>query len=229
MIPGVQIPVIGLAGPTGAGKSTAARMLAELGCAVLDGDALARELTAPGSPVLARLAARFGEDILCKGGSLDRALLAERAFASEETRRDLNSITHPPLAALALTRAKALQGARAIVLDAAALLESELARACDFVILLTAPEALRLARILKRGGVSEPSARQRMAAQARMDFTPPAGVDFTVINTAQGEAVLRDAIEKAFEAAVSGAAGGAVDAGAGAEHGGHSAPPPLSP
>ena len=203
MLTELRIPLIGLAGPTGAGKSTAAGMLAELGCGILDGDALSREITAPGSPVLAQLATRFGEDI-CKGESLDRVLLAERAFASEKARQDLNSITHPAITALALTKAKALQGKRALVFDAAALLESgDMAQACDHFIIITAPEALRLTRILQRGGISEQAARQRIAAQTHMDFTPPAGVGFTVIDSTGGEAVLRDAIEKAFQAVVS--------------------------
>ena len=198
MLPDMQMPVIGLTGPTGAGKSTAAGMLAALGCGVVDGDALAREITAPGSPVLTQLAARFGEDIICKGECLDRALLAERAFADEKSRRDLGLITHPAITALALTRAKALQGARAVVFDAAALLESEMAHACDHILVITAPEALRLERILKRGGVSQRAARQRIAAQACMDFTPPAGIACTVIDSTQGEAALRAAVEKAF-------------------------------
>jgi len=197
MFPDIAVPVIGLTGPTGAGKSTAAGMLAALGCAVIDGDALAREITLPGSPVLAQLAARFGKDIY-KGKNLDRALLAERAFTDEKSRRDLNSITHPAITALAMTRAKALQGARAIVLDAAALLESDLARACDHILLVTAPEALRLERILRRGGISEQTARKRIAAQACMEFTTPPGVGCTVIDTAEGETMLRGAVERAF-------------------------------
>ncbi|MDR2686202.1 MAG: dephospho-CoA kinase [Oscillospiraceae bacterium] len=200
-----------MTGPSGAGKTTAARILASLGCAVIDGDALAREIAQPGSPVLARLAERFGEDI-CKGGILDRPLLAARAFASEKARRDLNSITHPAIAALAVESAKALQGRRAVVLDAAALLESELAALCAHILVVTAPEGLRLRRILARGGVTEQEARRRVEAQRRMDFR--AGAGRTVIQNEGSEEDLRHAVEKAFYAVAGGGAacGGAAGA-----------------
>jgi dephospho-CoA kinase len=204
---------IGLTGPSGAGKSTAARILESLGCAVVDCDALAREITEPGSPVLAQLAARFGEDV-CKGGTLDRALLAGRAFAGEKTRQDLNSITHPAITALVMERAEALQAARAIVLDAAALLESELAPLCAHILIITAPEDLRLRRILARGGVTEEAARQRIEAQRSMDWTGPG---HTVIQNEGSEEALKLAVETAFHAMVGAPgdfAGGAAPAAA---------------
>jgi len=207
---------IGLTGPTGAGKSTAARILESLGCAVIDGDALAREIVQPGSPVLQKLAERFGADI-CKGETLDRSLLASRAFGSEAARRDLNSITHPAITELALSRAKALQGYRAVVLDAAALLESELAALCRHILLISAPEGLRLRRILARGGVTEEAARRRIEAQRRMDWS---GTGHTTIQNDGSEEALRHEIEKAFNILVGGpggAAGGAASSAAAPE------------
>ena len=177
---------------------------------MIDCDALAREIVLPGSPVLQKLAERFGEDV-CKGETLDRALLAERAFASEKARQDLNFITHPAITELALTRIKALltrenalQAPRAVVLDAAALLESELAALCGHILIITAPEALRLQRILARGGVTEEAARRRVEAQKHMDY---ASAGCTVINNEGSEAALRHEIEKAFIAVVGGAGG----------------------
>ena len=207
----MAIPFIGLTGPSGAGKTTAARILESLGCAVIDCDALAREIVLPGSPVLARLAARFGEDIICKGEILDRFLLAERAFASEKSRQDLNSITHPAITALALTRAKALltrqntlQIPKAIVFDAAALLESELAALCGHILIITAPEDLRLRRILARDGITQAAARRRVEAQRQVDYRPPPGTEYTIIDTTEGEAALRHEIEKTFRAMAGG-------------------------
>jgi len=232
MFPGVLLPVIGLTGPTGAGKSTAARILAGLGCAVLDGDALAREITRPGSPVLQKLAARFGGDIICKGGMLDRKLLAERAFASEKSRRDLGFITHPAITELALKsasalqysetevsppRSSALQRYRAIALDAAALMESDLAQYCDKIVVITAPEELRLRRVLKRDGISERAARQRIGAQSRMDYTGGAGHTIT-IDTTEGEAALQRELETFLEQILP--LDGSAPAGTGAVPGG---------
>jgi len=207
---------LGLTGPTGAGKTTAARILESLGCAVIDGDLLAREITEPGSPVLQTLAERFGEDI-CKGETLDRQLLAARAFANEKARRDLNSITHPAITRLALARAKALQGCKAVVLDAAALLESELAALCQHILIVTAPEELRLQRILDRGGVTEEAARRRIEAQRPMDWS---GAGYITIHNEGSEEELRHAVEKAFYAVAGNpgaVAGGAVGAAAAPE------------
>ena len=80
---------VGLTGPTGAGKSTVAKKLREWGCAVIDADQIAREITRPGSPVLAELAAAFGADIL-ENGVLNRGRLAERAFSTSERTDTLN-------------------------------------------------------------------------------------------------------------------------------------------
>jgi len=74
---------VGLTGGIGSGKSTVVDMLADMGAAVVDADEIARRVVAPGSSVLARLAEKFGSDILLEDGTLDRALLAERAFADE--------------------------------------------------------------------------------------------------------------------------------------------------
>ena len=86
--------VIGLTGPTGAGKSSVAKELAALGCAVVDCDRIARQVTDSCVPCLQSLAEEFGSDIL-QEGVLDRKLLAARAFASPEKTRKLNELTHP--------------------------------------------------------------------------------------------------------------------------------------
>lgn len=200
--------IIGLTGPSGAGKSTAAAMLADLGCAVIDGDALAREIVLPGSPVLSQLADRFGDDILCEGGTLDRKKLAERAFAGEKSRQDLNAITHPAITQLALTRINTLKNKSMVVLDAAALLESELAALCGHILIITAPEALRLQRIIARDGLTEAQARQRIAAQRQVQYQPPAGMGYTIINTTEGEVALRDAVQAFYHDICGDGAGG---------------------
>ncbi|WP_063824915.1 dephospho-CoA kinase, partial [Nocardia pseudovaccinii] len=86
---------IGLTGGMGAGKSTVARILAELGAVIVDSDVIAREVVEPGTEGLTALAAAFGPDILAADGSLDRPALAAKAFGNDDARATLNSIVHP--------------------------------------------------------------------------------------------------------------------------------------
>lgn len=159
--------VVGLTGQTGAGKSTAAALLREKGCAVVDADLAARAVTQPGSPVLPQLAAAFGPDILRHDGTLDRALLARRAFASAGATARLNAVTHPAITRLVRQQLDiALQGGvRAVILDAAALFESGEDALCACTAVVCAPEPVRLARILRRDGISRQAALERIRAQ----------------------------------------------------------------
>ena len=163
----MRIPVIGLTGQTGAGKSTVAGMLAKRGYCVIDADAVARCVMSPGSPVLAALAEAFGQAVIKPDGSLDRAALARAAFASREATLKLNAVTHPPIdiEIRKCIRAAARQGAKAVVLDAAALLESPSAKRCDYIAVVCAQEQLRLERIIKRDGLTMEQARRRISAQ----------------------------------------------------------------
>lgn len=202
MFPNSSIPIIGITGPSGAGKSTAAQMLAALGCAVLDGDALAREIRAPGSPVPEQLAARFGRDIL-EGGILNRQLLAERAYSNDEERRALNKITHPAITELAMKRAAQLPpDTPAIAIDAAALPESGLMRYLDHIIFTEAPEGLRLARIMARDGISEEAALHRITAQKKIQYVPAAGLGYTILKSEESEAAWTHALGKILEGIV---------------------------
>jgi len=176
--------VLGLCGQTGAGKSTAAKILADAGCVVIDCDNLAREIVQPGSPVLQELIAQFGCEIVHEDGTLHRGELAARAFVDDNTRRALNTITHKAITELALTHIHQAQG-RVIVIDAAALLESEIARHCDYIAVITAPEDVRRTRILARDNISEDATNQRIQAQVNMDVSGHTSIDNT-----QGEAEL---------------------------------------
>ena len=199
MFKGIGIPVIGLTGPTGAGKTLVAAMLAELDCAVLDGDVLARRVTEPGSPVCLALAEHFGTDILDTSGALNRSLLAERAFASQEARAALNRLTHPAITALAAEAAAALPlDTLAITIDAAALQESDIMKVCDHIIVVTAPEDTRLRRILARGRVDEAAARQRIEAQRGIGYESlaSAGHKVTVIENTGAAMDMRPALEE---------------------------------
>lgn len=157
---------IGLTGPTGAGKSTVAVKLRERGYAVIDADKIAREITQPGSPVLAELAEAFGADIL-EDGVLNRGLLAERAFSAPEQTKKLNAITHPHIVRQMEAKRDAAfrAGDRVAVMDGAQLFEAGADRICDFVVVVTAPEEVRLERLLRRDTIPAEKIRERMAAQ----------------------------------------------------------------
>jgi len=164
----VKTIVIGLTGQTGAGKSTVAALLAGKGFEIIDGDKTAREITSAGSPVLSRLAGEFGADILNADGTLNRSALAAKAFASRDSTRKLNRITHPAITEKMLETVKQAEarGARAVVIDAAALLESGIADRCDIIAVVAAPEKIRLQRIIERDGIDREKAMARIRAQA---------------------------------------------------------------
>lgn len=160
---------LGLTGPTGAGKTTVARLLEQNGIPLVDADAIARTVTEKGSPVLSALADTFGKDILFPDGSLDRRALAAVAFSSKENTEKLNAVTHPAILAR-IRRALADATGDAVILDAPLLFETGLDALCDHTVAVVADEAVRLARITARDGISEEAAKKRMAVQPDTAF-----------------------------------------------------------
>lgn len=164
--------VVGLTGQTGAGKSTISLYAEEMGCAVISADAVAREALAPGSDCLKVLAESFGYDIIDKDGSCRRSLLAERAFADREKTDLLNSITHPWIISRAGEYISLYMNKNydVILFDASQLFESGGQTLCDFVIAVTAPEDIRMERIIRRDGISREAALLRIKAQYGEEF-----------------------------------------------------------
>ncbi len=164
--------IYGLTGKSGAGKSTVAKLLEEKGFFVIDGDKAARVITEKGSAVLSLLTKRFGEDIIFADGTLDRKKLAERAFCSKENTLELNRITHTEIDTIFRKQIAEAQklGYESCVIDAAALLESPSAALCEKIIVVTAPEEIRLERILKRDGISKQQAMIRINAQKSDEY-----------------------------------------------------------
>ena len=159
--------LIGLTGQTGAGKSTVADILQKRGYYIIDGDKVARQVVEKGSPVLKALADGFGEDVIRSDGSLDRALLASRAFADRTRTQLLNKITHPAIIDMSLEMAKNAfeNGYQYAVFDAAGLFESGIDKKCECVIYVTAPVEVRLSRIMNRDNISKDDAMRRISAQ----------------------------------------------------------------
>jgi dephospho-CoA kinase len=156
---------VGLTGGAGAGKSTVAARLRELGAVVIDADALAREVLQPGSDGLREVAGAFGRTVLRPDGSLDRGALAAVVFADPERRRELEAITHPRIAARTSELLADAPADAVVVHDVPLLVEKAMAPAYDLVVVVDAPVERRVQRLVGRG-LSETDARARIAAQA---------------------------------------------------------------
>ena len=177
--------VVGLTGQTGAGKSTVSARLAARGCAVIDCDAVTRDPALYSGECLAELQKAFGRDIMRPDGTLDRRLLARRAFADDESTQTLNRITHPVIFSRlrAEIAARKAAGARVIVLDAPTLFEAGAERLCRRVVSVLADRAVRKARILQRDGITGEEAERRMRAQQADGFYASRS-DYVLDNTA---------------------------------------------
>jgi dephospho-CoA kinase len=163
--------LIGLTGGIATGKSTVSAELAALGATVIDADALAREVVAPGRPGLTAIVDRFGADVLLPDGSLDRARMGAIVFADDTARHDLERITHPRVRELMMRRIGEALAADAtlVVAEVPLLFETRSVDLYQGVMLVYAPTTLQLARLIARDGIDEQSARQRLAAQMPID------------------------------------------------------------
>ena len=159
--------IIGITGPTGAGKTTALNALTALGAAVIDCDAVYHDLTVHSKPMLDELRRRYGDSIFDEQGALQRKALGAIVFSDEKSLDDLNAITHHYVNEAvdgAITRARE-EGRPAAAVDAIALLESDLIQKCHCTVAVTAPDEVRVQRIMARDGISEEYARMRINAQ----------------------------------------------------------------
>ncbi|MCC3333194.1 dephospho-CoA kinase [Nocardia abscessus] len=157
---------IGLTGGMGAGKSTVARALADLGAVVIDSDLIAREVVEPGTEGLAALVAAFGSDILAADGSLDRPALAAKAFGDDAARAKLNSITHPLVGKRTAELIAAAPADAIVVQDIPLLVENGLAPLMNLVLIVDVDAETRIRRLVEFRGVVESDARARISAQA---------------------------------------------------------------
>jgi dephospho-CoA kinase len=156
---------VGLTGGIASGKSTVTRLFEALGVPIIDTDLLAREVVAPGEPLLARIAARFGPGVLAADGSLDRAALRAIVFADAAARADLEQLTHPAIRARLEARSAVLGGPYQ-VLVIPLLVETGGRTPVDRVLVVDCSEALQIRRLQARDGTPLEQARQILAAQA---------------------------------------------------------------
>lgn len=160
--------VVGLTGGIATGKSHVAAVLRARGIPVLDADQVARALVLPGSPLLARLAARFGPQIIGEDGTLLRRVLRDLVFSDETARRDLDAIMHPAIwEAVQLELASLREAGHPLaVVEAAILVESGWHRHFDAILVTTCSPQAQIARVVARDGVSSESAMRALASQA---------------------------------------------------------------
>ena len=174
--------VIGITGPTGAGKTTALNALSGLGGCIIDADAVYHDLTVSSEAMRAELTARFGD--VYQGDTLDRKKLGAIVFRDKNALEELNRITHKYVDQETGRRLELAReaGTPAAAIDAIALLDSSLIQYCDCTVAVTAPEDLRVHRIMAREGISEDYARMRVNAQKKSDWFRE-HCDYTLDNT----------------------------------------------
>lgn len=157
---------IGLTGGLGSGKTTVARMLRTKGYPVVDADEIARAAVAPGTEGLREVLAHFGGDLRRSDGTLDRRALGRRVFGEPEKLLKLESLLHPRVQAEVSARRKAFasQGFRVAFYDVPLLFEKNL-EGFDAIVVVTAPEDVRQARVKARDNLSDAEIVQRLASQ----------------------------------------------------------------
>jgi len=150
-------PVIGILGGIAAGKTTVAKMLAELGATTISADEVAHEVLDKPA-IRERVVARWGREVLDESGHVDRDRLARLVFGNPEELAALEAITHPAIVAELRERVAAARRSpetAAVVVDAPLLVEAELDGACDVLVFVDCPREVRLARALERGWDAE--------------------------------------------------------------------------
>jgi dephospho-CoA kinase len=156
---------VGLTGGIASGKSTVARMFAELGAIIIDTDAIAREVVAKGEPALDEIRAGFGSGVLCGDGTLNRPALRELVFSDPSQRRRLEAIVHPRIRAETVRRAEAADGPYQLIV-VPLLVESPLKEFVDRILVVDCEEAAQIGRLMVRDGESGTGARRMLAAQS---------------------------------------------------------------
>ncbi len=198
--------IVGLTGGIGSGKSAAAQAFAELGATVVDTDAIAHELTAPGGAAIAPIRAAFGADFITAEGALARPQMRALVFADAAKKRLLESILHP------LIRARSNQlvlaaGGPYVILVVPLLVESgDYRRRCQRILVVDCAEDLQVARVMARSGISAAQVRAIIANQATRAARLAAADD--VINNSGNQAQLRRAVEALHQRYLQLAAGG---------------------
>jgi len=186
---------VGLTGGIGSGKSSVARLFAQLGVPVIDTDQLARAIVEPGQPLLAEIFRVFGEDLRREDGSLDRAVLRARVFRDPALRARLEAMTHPAIGQAMAERIAGLPPDTAYVLLVIPLLvEVGWRDRVDRVLVVDCPEPVQVERIMARDGIDEEAAWTMVRAQASRNRRLQAADDVIDNSAASGTTSLTDRV-----------------------------------
>lgn len=170
--------VIALCGKSGSGKSVISNALKKRGAYVIDADKIGKNIMC--GSVLAAVETEFPDCV--NEGVLDRRALSKRVFQNDDELKKLNSITHPAIREKILSEIRENSGKyRVIVVDAAVLIEANMADIADFTVAVLASDSVRLSRIMARDGIDEDLARARISAQMPDEFYIE-NTDFSVVN-----------------------------------------------
>ncbi len=160
--------VVGLTGGIASGKTTVSDMFRRLGAEVVDADVLARKVVQPGSPVLDRIRERFGDEMICRDGTLNRPLLRERMIESPELRQELNAITHPEI--IRMEHEEIQASTRDLILvDAPLMIESGSHERFREIIVVYVTRDIQLKRLMKRDNITRDEAASFLSTQMDLE------------------------------------------------------------
>ena len=164
--------IVGLTGGIATGKSTVVGFFEELGAKIIDADRIAREVVAPGKPALDDIVKAFGQKVLKKDGTLDRECLGEIIFNDQDSRKELNSITHPRIHTEMLRRIQKYReaGEKVVICDIPLLLEAEEGSSwLKPIIVVYADREAQIKRLMERNGYPRDEALTRLNSQIPID------------------------------------------------------------
>lgn len=167
------MPIIGLTGGVGSGKSTIARILESKGAVVVDADAIGRQMLQPGRKALQEVRSRFGDQVIAADGSLNRAALAEIVFSDPVARSELEAITHPEILAEIARRIDEIDPSKIVIIEAPLLYEArqkvEKALRLDGLIVVASRPADQIDRLVRARRMSPEDVQARISAQAPLE------------------------------------------------------------
>lgn len=171
---------IGITGGIGSGKTTVCRIFETLGAPVFNADMIAKSIMSTDTSLISSIKREFGEEAYSSNNELNRKYLANKVFNNQDELEKLNNLVHP-VTIKAFVDWSLRQKSAYVIKEAAILFESGSYRDCDFVIVVTSPEDIRIRRVIEREGVNEDNVRSRMSKQMPEEEKEKLA-DFIIIN-----------------------------------------------